>query len=104
MMLATTAGLPNEIIVACIAAVSAGIPTYFGYWRSKGMDEATKQEAKETGHTAHMSTVVDGLESVIRALQEDNLIGREEITKLRAARRLVDEAKGRVAEIENGRS
>lgn len=91
-----------EVIIALITATGLAIPAYLVLRSTRQKDEDTKQLAAESGHAAHMSVVVGGLESVIKALQEDNKIGRGEIGKLRAVNEALRKAKGRIAEIENG--
>lgn len=98
-----------EVILAIITAVGLAIPGYVVLRSTRQKDEDTNRLAKESGHTAHMSVIVGGLESVIRALQEDRKIalderGREraELIEVRAAYDALRRAKSRIAEIENG--
>lgn len=98
-----------EIILAIITAAGVAVPAYLILRSTREKDEGTKKLAEESGHTAHMSVIVGGLESVIKALQEDRRIAtdergreREELREVRAAYDALRRAKGRIAEIENG--
>lgn len=96
-------------IIPALGAGALAVVACLGWWRTKGMDAATEQARTESGHAAHVTQAVDALESVIKALQEDREFWRgnsreleREISKLRSAKDVVSEAKGRIAEIENG--
>lgn len=98
----------SPLVVAIATGIFFAIPTAYALWRSKAVDAATKQTTTDSSHTAHVALAQAALESVIKALQEDNRVVRgerdyeREINRLRLAKDVVSEAKDRIAVIENG--
>lgn len=62
----------SPAVVGLIVGAPMAILGFLGWWRSRGMDAAAKEAAEETYHAGRVTQVVEGLESVIKGLQDDN--------------------------------
>lgn len=87
----------NPAVVGLIIALPASILGYLGYRRSRGVDEAAKQAGDATRNATSIGQVVDGLNSVIAAVQSDNVDLRNEVKSLKHT---VEEIRDRLDAVE----
>lgn len=91
----------SPAVVGLIVGAPMAILGFLGWWRSRGMDAEAKEEAEERYKAANVNQVIKGLESVIKALQDDNLVLRGTTQRLEER---IDKLEREIRELRNGRN
>lgn len=74
--------LDNPAIIGLIVAIPSFTLGYLGYRRSVKVDKAAEKSGEASASTAAVGQVIQGLNSLIDSLQEDNALLRESVAGL----------------------
>jgi len=74
----------NAVFIAIIAAFASAVPAYLAYKRSKKTDAIAAQASIATVEQGTISQVIEGLNTLVTNLQNDNAVLRQTIQDLNA--------------------
>jgi len=72
----------QQALIGLVVSVPSVLLAYFGFRRSQKVDTIAQQAGIATNTKESIQQVIDGLNSLVDALQEDNKVLREKVLNL----------------------